>query len=130
MSRNVIHLSDIREVREWQRLLPLLHQVEVALNARTSSDEQRDEDVMISNQLKAIDCITQAKLLLLRALENHEAGLISSRDAKLKYALENDPAVVYEKDSAFWSQHINQFRCFNSKQRKAFYKKYRKSDFD
>lgn len=123
MSKKVIDLSTIRQEREWQRIMPLLELLETTLNSTPPTAEQLAEEEIIDTQLKAIDCKTKAKLLLLRALENPEAGPLSHTDTRVKNALENDPAVIYQKDTEFWSEHISQFRCFDNKQRKAFYKR-------
>jgi len=120
---NIVKLSDRREQQEWQRIMPLLELLETTLNSIPPTAEELAEEDVIGTQLKALDCQARAKVLLLRTLENPEAGATSYSDTRLKKILENDPAVIYQLDPEFWSVHLNRFPYMNNRQRKAFYKK-------
>lgn len=93
---NVVNLSDKRSDKEWERILPILAEVEAAFALRESTPEaqaQAAENDQIETQLSAIDCCTRAKLILLRALDNPEKGQLSQNELRLRKLLKSDRAV-------------------------------------
>lgn len=91
---NVVSLSDYKDEKEWQRIMPMLKDMEEAFNAQPKSVAELAEEDAIEHQLKAIECCTRAKMLLLRALSNPEKGSLVPAELKLKKLLERDNAVV------------------------------------
>lgn len=95
---NVIDLQELKSDKEWQRILPILAEVEAIVALREATPEARAaaaaEDERIETQISAIKCCTRAKLLLLRALNNPESGRLTTSEVRLKKLLESDRAVA------------------------------------
>ena len=95
---NVVNLSDKRSDKEWERILPILTEVEAAFALCESTPEAQAqaaaENDRIETQLSAIDCCTRAKLILLRALDNPEKGPLSQNELRLRKLLKSDRAML------------------------------------
>jgi len=107
---NVINLSNYKKEKEWERVGRFLEELEKELNSITPTEEDLAEDEIILNQIKAIECLAKAKVLLLRALLNPEKGNLSFNEVKLKSNLESDKSIIYCLDPEFWDNHINIFK--------------------
>lgn len=94
MAENVVSLSEYKGEKEWQRIMPMLKAMEEAFDAQPKSAAELAEEDAIEHQLKAIECCTRAKLLLLRALNDPAKGALSWHETRMKKLLENDRSVV------------------------------------
>lgn len=94
MADNVVSLSEYKDEEEWQRIMPMLKAMEEAFDAQPKSAAELAEEGAIEHQIKAIECCTRAKLLLLRALNDPAKGALSWHEIRLKKLLEKDRSVA------------------------------------
>lgn len=94
MTENVVLLSDYKDEKEWQRIMPMLKAMEEEFDAQPKSAAELAEEDAIEQQLKVIECCTRAKVLLLRVLSDPSGGTLGPSDARLKKLLENDRSVA------------------------------------
>lgn len=67
MAENVVSLSDYKDEKEWQRIMPMLKAIEEEFAAQPKSAAELAEEDAIEQQLKAIECCTRVKVLLLKS---------------------------------------------------------------
>lgn len=90
----VVSLSEYKDEKEWQRIMPILKAMEEEFNAQPKSAAELAEEDAIEHQLRAIECCTRAKVLLLRTLNDPARRALSWHETRLKKLLENDKSVA------------------------------------